>query len=450
MRDSIECGLPNRPYRGRIRRRDLRNPRVASAIVDITPTTPMRLAGYSARTAVSSRVADRLEANLLQFGDDRGESLTLISLDTLFVESNFVEALATRVGVSSSSIVIVASHTHNAPSLSRTTPDLGPCHTEYEEFVLAKLAAAHLSLVAERAGRAAEISFTESVGNYCVNRRKPAYTIDYGALRNFQIPRLRYGIALAANELGFADNAIKIFSIFVDKRPTAVIWSLPAHPAFYPDRLSVAPDFPGTVRKLLRERWGDQLAVLFLPGFAGSAIPRMSSRRPATLKEAILRLLPGRRTLNDFSKETYRAYCNSVARDIINSVESLDRRELIGRIFACNLTSASIFETDSGGSVEMELHLIRLGASFSILLSSGEIVGEWAQFLRYPDGTILSGYAAGRPLYVPTVSQIAEGGYESVGFKRPFGLSGEFHPDLENTVISAFSELMMENNGSSW
>ena len=57
-----------------------------------------------------------------------------------------------------------------------------------------------------------------------------------------------------------------------------MVWSLAAHAAFFPRFKSISPDFPGMVRKMLQSKYGDQLTVIYLPGFAGSGIPNYKAK----------------------------------------------------------------------------------------------------------------------------------------------------------------------------
>ena len=57
-------------------------------------------------------------------------------------------------------------------------------------------------------------------------------------------------------------------------RPIAVLWSYACHPVGFPARTRVSADFPGVVRRALRDAHGAELPVLFLQGFAGDVRPR--------------------------------------------------------------------------------------------------------------------------------------------------------------------------------
>jgi hypothetical protein len=72
----------------------------------------------------------------------------------------------------------------------------------------------------------------------------------------------------------------------------AVIWTFAAHPASFPASLAVSADFPGLIWTALRHRFGAECAVVYLPGLAGSVVPKVPWRWPRTPSEAAMRLLP--------------------------------------------------------------------------------------------------------------------------------------------------------------
>ena len=103
---------------------------VGVATVDITPTYPIRLVGYSDRKTDSEGIASRLKAKAIAIGADRspgdagresGPSI-LIAVDNLGIAAAITEEVAerlkTKAGILRERLVICATHTHCAPTLS--------------------------------------------------------------------------------------------------------------------------------------------------------------------------------------------------------------------------------------------------------------------------------------------------------------------------------------------
>lgn len=412
--------------------------KLAAVSVDITPVDPIPLAGYL-RSSSWASVGERLEGNfLIFFGND--DLFILGSIDTLFIEHEIVEAVAGRLGINSSHIFLVASHTHNAPSLSQSTPLLGKFCRDYEAMVTERICQA-LAQAMRDGGLNSEFSFGAVEGNYNINRRKPAFVADYTAVKKGRLPRVGRGIALSENPDGVVDRNIYTLPVFMEGKVRAVVWSLAAHPAFYPDYNAVSSDFPGTVRRLLRETFGEDVAVLFFPGLAGSAIPRMSRIFPKTIKQFILLCLPFQQRMRSFSRRTYLDYCSRISEQIISLIDGTVSRN---RLSECKFSRASeidIFRMESGDLVPLHASRIELNGKLSLLFLSGEVVGEWGDLLRQGKDQILTGYAPGRPIYIPIAAQLPEGGYEVDRFKAHFSLRGNFLSDYQDAVITTVKRL---------
>lgn len=81
----------------------------------------------------------------------------------------------------------------------------------------------------------------------------------------------------------------------------------------------------------------------------------------------------------------------------------------------------------------LEAQIVRLGEELEIVALSAEPSVEWQrifdQTFPVPPGRIrlYAGYLGALFGYLPTTSQIPEGGYEVAGFQPFFGLSGGFN-----------------------
>jgi len=95
---------------------------VGVARIDITPESPVRLAGFAARTkSESDKVLQRLSAKAVAFGSDEQHPSILITVDLIGIQwrvtSEIVERLSKNLGVKPAQIVICASHTHGGPEI---------------------------------------------------------------------------------------------------------------------------------------------------------------------------------------------------------------------------------------------------------------------------------------------------------------------------------------------
>ncbi|QHT72235.1 hypothetical protein GXP67_31485 [Rhodocytophaga rosea] len=95
---------------------------VGVAQIDITPQTPIRLAGYGSRKkAESEGIIHRLKAKALAFGSDAQRPSIFITVDLIGIpgqiREKLVDQLSKETGVEAAQLVICASHTHGGPEV---------------------------------------------------------------------------------------------------------------------------------------------------------------------------------------------------------------------------------------------------------------------------------------------------------------------------------------------
>lgn len=95
---------------------------VGVARIDITPETPIRLAGFGVRSKLEAdEVLLRLNAKALAFGSDAQGPSILITVDLVGISAQITnqvtEWLSKNAGIQRSRVVICASHTHSGPEI---------------------------------------------------------------------------------------------------------------------------------------------------------------------------------------------------------------------------------------------------------------------------------------------------------------------------------------------
>jgi hypothetical protein len=97
---------------------------VGIAVRNITPDTPIWLAGYAARKHPSEKVDSPLVAQAFALKSSSGERLVLVSLDNCEVSHAFVDPIVKEVEqkhqLKRGAVIFVSSHTHSAPVLEQT------------------------------------------------------------------------------------------------------------------------------------------------------------------------------------------------------------------------------------------------------------------------------------------------------------------------------------------
>lgn len=409
----------------------------------ITPRDALPLAGYAGRTGCFTAVDAPLEANFAAFFDADGLPVVLGGLDALFVGEAVAEGIAREAGLPRERVILVSSHTHGAPSLVPGSPLLGRFDPAYGEEVVRAAGAAIRGLLAAPPSDV-RAAYGEGAAPFNVNRRRPARMLDYGSLRRRRRPGLRHGIAMAPNPRGAVDPMLRCIVLREGGEPRAILWSYACHPAFHPfaDRLS--PDFPGAVRSRLRAVFGGDCAVIYLPGLAGSAIPRIPLRWRSA-RSLALSLLPFNPILPSFTAAGYRRWVDRVAEIAVSCVlaASGDGRDAKGVV---HRTARSPVMFGGGKSPDIRLEAVRLdlAGSCGILALNGEPLGEWRPLLPAGmlDRRIATGYLAGPCLYVPTDAAVAQGGYEADQFRTAFGLEGGAFADGLDAIVTGTLEAL--------
>ena len=133
---------------------------IGVAKLDVTPTTPVVLAGYGNRTSEYEGVDTKLWARAMVIGDE--EPVAIVVIDNCGVPRTVTEQLAKRLskhGIDRSRFVVAATHTHNAPNLvgyapilwkGRTTPQQDQQTEQYTKFAIEQMERAIVSALMAR------------------------------------------------------------------------------------------------------------------------------------------------------------------------------------------------------------------------------------------------------------------------------------------------------------
>lgn len=94
---------------------------VGTACVDISPQTPIRLAGFGVRVkAEATNILQRLNAKAIAIGSDKEGPAIIITVDLIGIPWSITNEVATRlkkVGIAPEGLAICASHTHSGPEV---------------------------------------------------------------------------------------------------------------------------------------------------------------------------------------------------------------------------------------------------------------------------------------------------------------------------------------------
>lgn len=411
-----------------------------SASVDISPTTPLPLAGFGDRIdAPYLRINDPLEVNAISL-EQEGRQVTLLSFDTLSVGRRIDEVARQLFG---DTCITLASHTHFAPALDGDLPALGGCDDSYLDAVTEKLNSLKTRLDATE-----PVAVSLAMGRVripsTINRRRRALGPD-GKVRMRTLP----------NATGPKNDiaSILLFSGAESARPAALLWSFACHPVSFHDATAVSSDFCGRVRQAVRLRYGSSLPCVFAQGFCGDVRPPsfgMGKKTPPNIfRHGIKRLLQGR-CFGEFTPAQWDAWSGEIAQAItaaelepVGSGQSLD-------VAHAELPLTDMHESPAnfGDRPGLSCTFVGLGEHIHFWALSGEPVTEIERLLPPTEAVrIAAGYSGHMFGYLPTSAILAEGGYEAEGFRPAFSLAGRYRADLSDILSTFFAKVWDGRSG---
>ena len=420
---------------------------MGTAKVDITPSKPVPLAGYSHRKGNMEGVIRNLylRANVFQQTDRSGRIIRLLlaAADIIWWGSermdNIRRQLGDRFGFDPAHVVLSASHSHGSPQTSDMfSAALGLPDDDYIRQLEQALYEA-----AERAIADLEPVVVEAGKGECrigINRRKLVNGV----------------VEMAPNPEGLFDPEVSVFRFATRTGRTKAVF---VHYACHPTTTGINyahPDYPGAAAERL-ERKLDGANVVFLQGCCGNIRPALHrdgkfysgteqdvERLGGELADEVMRVLElpmrplqacelgGRRAVASLpfesvpTEQTLRAAVEEGGHTAEWARKLLERPELI-RTHA-----------------PLEMTRLDIADGLSLLAMSGEIVLEYGMFVkRETGGNVLPlGYCNGMVGYVPTSAQLAEGGYEADRSGIYFALPSKFDPFVERIMMEKISDLI--------
>jgi len=402
------------------------------ARVVITPDSPLALAGYLNRREPSEGVASALEGNLLLTAVD-GAPLLMIALDTLFGSEALCEGIVRRLaaslpGLSPERVQLIASHTHYAPSLDPSKPCLGIVDEEYFAFCIERIATAIETVLPRPATEVQTCRRGQATCLANVYRRLETWVRERRSLR------FRREYATAPDTRVAVDHQLRIARLVgEDDETLCVLWSWPCHAVSRGETRTISADFPGAVRDVLRERYGEGLPVLYFPGFCGDLRP-FSHRARRSMRDLLA--MPFARGFEVPDAASHAALCRTVANAALRADADTEGwitdagPPVETSIAGVEKPLTRLLDGYAGSAGLRCTHLSLPPLRFALL--GAEVCSGYADAVA--DIDFPSGYANAVFGYLPTSSQVVEGGYEVDGFMPAFSLEGRFRTDIDGVV----------------
>jgi hypothetical protein len=413
----------------------------------VTPRDrPVWLGGYAARKAPTSRVLDPIEISAVLL-ECPGRRCLIFSFDLMIVGSELQDMLLARLepqGFGPDEIVSLASHTHYAPATDHACERLGIPDIEFVNDVAE--AAENLVRQMQRE-QPSEVSLNVFQGrlNHSINRRRYWPFPTFGRTYGFRLTSSIF----APNPSGPKDESatVALLRKADGGQPVGVLWHYTCHPTAVVPNNIVSADYPGTVRRALRECFGE-IPCIFAQGFCGNIRPNMAASQKPSVRERlrrIIRIAASGPTFASPSTEDWIRWSGSLAAQVCDIVRGRPTKQFSPSSLRTGSASIALdrFFTGSTPDKRLAAQVVRIGDELEILALSAEATVEWKRILDEAIPTspgrirLHAGYLGALYGYLPTAAQVLEGGYEVEGFQPLFGLSGHFDA---KTITSAVTD----------
>lgn len=422
--------------------------KIGAAKRDITPAEPIRLAGYANRLTPSLGVAQPIYARALALEDSARNRNVLATVELVGVTRELTETLAERLrvqfGIERSRFMIVASHTHNGPTLHGSIGGqltLSPQESAVIQRHTDKIREGVIEAAAEALGnlQPARLSFGQGKAGFAMNRRVFSPT----------------GVRFGANPDGLVDHSVPVLRAeTAEGEVRAVLFGYACHGTTLGGEYNqVGGDWPGYAQKYLEEAYPGATA-LFITGCGGDADPfprrktayvpehglemagavaAVFSRGMSPVRGALLsafeRVPLDQATLPTKEQWTQRLNDKDAAiqRHARRNLEKLERGEALRT------------------SYDAPVQVWKFGNDLTLVALSGEVVVDYALRLKRElgaDKLWVAAYANDVFAYIPSVRILHEGGYEADYSMYFYDFPTRWAPTVEDSLVKAVHNLI--------
>lgn len=420
--------------------------RAGVATAEITPETPMWLAGYAGRDRAAEGTLHPLWVKALALEDGRGHRAVLITSDLLGfpkrMSDRICQRLQANLGLERAQILLNSSHTHSGPVLLDSLNCMYPL--DEAQLDLIRVYSAHLEdTIAGLVARAfedlkpARLSSGNGVTRYAVNRRnnteaKILETHDFNGPVDHAVP-----VLLVTGE---------------DERPRAIVFGYACH-ATVLSGYEWCGDHPGFAQIAVERKYPGAVA-LFAAGCGADQNPlprrsvalarqygeQLAAAAEQAIEDAMQPLAPH---LDTFYSEVELALMPAPGREAIEAIA----RDSATYMANCALEFLS--QLDAGKPLRETypycLQLWRLGDQ-TLVAMGGEVVVDYAVFIKTMLGkdTFVFGYSNDVMSYIPSKRVLDEGGYEGDSSQFLYGMPAKWRDDIEDRILDTVRRLGLD------
>lgn len=422
---------------------------VGVARIDITPTTPILLAGYGERKSESEGVLQPLYAKALAFGSDAQGVSVIITVDLIgiqwYMTKDLAEKLSKKIGMQPSQLAICAAHTHSGPEvgnlINHFSRQLSPEEIgridQYLETLAAKLEQVALEAIKNR--KPSKLAWGQGKASFAMNRRK----VVNGK-----------SVSMTAVPEGPVDNAVPMLRVTdASGRLSAVMVSYACHgTTLGGDVNKIHGDWIGEAQRLIEEKHPGVIAMVAL-GCGADANPEPRLKMEHTTQH-------GTQIANEVERllGTSLAPINAAPTGKLKMIELpfnhvptvaefvQQTKEKGSKGYFARLALDKIARGEAiPKSLNYPVMAWSFGRDLAMVFLAGEVVVDYSLRLKKELGSErlwINAYSNDVPCYIASKRVIQEGGYEVEYSMYSYNRPSRFSEVIEELIISTVYELL--------
>ncbi len=414
------------------------------AKVSITPTEPVWMAGYAARTGPSDGALVDLYARAVVLADAKNSRLIIVTLDLIEIPDTLRESILgvarEKHGLKPEELLLNVSHTHGGPMVSAKTvadwgiPSVWGERTDKYLGELVKKVDVAIGAALSSMGPS-RVSYGRARCGFAMNRR-------------ISTPN---GFTLGLNPEGPVDHDVPVLRIELpEKKLIGLVFGYACHNTALGPIRKFHGDYAGFAQRKLEKDHPDTVA-LFLMGCGGDQDPQPRRHQEdaeqnglalASAVEAGLAAAPVRlsATLSTSLEMCPLAFAPLPPR------ADLEARAKSGDGFVSRHARWVLKQWPNPGDqpadYQLPVQVVVLGQKVTLVALGGEPVVDYSIRLKRELASAgrfvwVAGYANLVNAYVPSRRVLLEGGYEGTQAVIYQSLPGPFRSDIEDRIVAS-------------
>jgi hypothetical protein len=424
------------------------NLRIGVGRANITPESPMWMAGYASRTEPSSGKLHDLWAKALVFEDTSGARAVIVTTDLIGISAQVAAATAAQVeealGIPRERLMLTASHTHSGPVARDNLIGMYALDPEQEQRVNAyteALPGRILEAVQDAVDSLAPGTLTWGIGHtdFAKNRRK--YTTG--------------GVTNDLNPIGPVDHDVPVLAVRgEDGALKAVLFGYACHNTVLSGQ-EFCGDYAGFAQVHLEEMLPCTTA-LFVAGCAGdqNPLPRRSIHLAQLYGDMLGRAV---RAVAEGAMTPVHGPITAAYEAIPLSLTPAPSREEIEaqlseeNVYIQRRAKALLKTLDTEGKIAetypYPIQVWRFASGLQLTALAGEVVVDYALRIKHEfpaERQFIIAYANDVCAYIPSLRVLREGGYEGCDAMVYYGFHGPWAPSVEEDIMAAVHRLAVQ------